>query len=58
MSLDLVITLPTGQQETLPMIVRLITERKLQLRMGEDMKTRPNGFSAQDDKNQVILEKQ
>ena len=27
MSLDLVITLPTGQQETLPMIVRLITER-------------------------------
>ena len=40
------------------MIVRLITERKLQLRMGEDMKTRPNGFSAQDDKNQVILEKQ
>jgi hypothetical protein len=43
---------------TIPMIARLITIDKLQLRMNKDMQTRPIEFSNTDQENQIILIRQ
>jgi hypothetical protein len=45
MSLDIVATAPSGQQSVLPMIIRFITDQKLQVRTSPDMQSRPVGFS-------------
>lgn len=57
-SLDVVITPKSGQQIVVPMIIRFITDQKLQLRIDPDMKSRPIGFSADDPQNQLVLVKQ
>ena len=57
-SLDLVVTPESGQQRVLPMIIRFITDQKLQLKTSPDFQSRPTGFSAKDTENQQILVKQ
>ena len=58
-SLDIVMTNQSGQQSILPMIIRFITDQKLQLRANLDMRrSRPIGFSAEDAKDQMVLVKQ
>jgi hypothetical protein len=56
MTLDFVIKSPSGQQ-VLPMIFRFITDHKIQIRMGEDAKSRPTNFSTDDTVNQMVLTK-
>ena len=58
MYLDLVVTLPSGENQTLPMIVRFITDSKIQLRKSENMGSRPTEFSDSDNNNQIVLIKQ
>ena len=58
MHLDLIGTKATGEQLTLPFIVRFITDRKIQVKMAEDMKTRPVAFSENEDRNQMVLDKE
>jgi hypothetical protein len=57
-SLDLVLSSQSGQQRILPMIIRFITDRELQLRTSSDMESRPTEFSANDTEHQLILVKQ
>src|SRR5262245_26630882 len=40
-SLDLVVTRQSGEQDVLPMIIRFITDQKLQLRTTRDTQSRP-----------------
>ena len=58
MHLDLIATKATGETQTLPFIVRFITDRKIQVKMAEDMKTRPVTFSENEDSNQIVLDKE
>ena len=57
-SLDFVLTSQSGQQRLMPMIIRFITDQKIQIRMSPDMKTRPASFSAEETEQQEILAKQ
>jgi hypothetical protein len=56
--LDVVVTRPNGEQDIVPMIIRFITDRKLQSRISPDLQSRPVSFSGEDTENQLILEKQ
>lgn len=56
--LDLTVQRPSTETATIPMIVRFLTENKIQLRMGDNMLSRPIGFSAEDERNQIVLERQ
>jgi hypothetical protein len=56
--LDLLVTPSSGESRTLPMIVRFITDSKIQLRYAEDMVSRPTGFLPSDNKYQIVLIKQ
>jgi hypothetical protein len=58
MHLDLVATSSSGESRTLPMIIRFLTDSKIQIRMSENMEARPIEFSDSDDINQIILIKQ
>lgn len=58
MHLDLIVTLKDGKSKKLPMIVRFITDNKIQLRMSADMTSRPTEFLDSDQINQIILLKQ
>jgi len=58
MHLDLIITPPTGEKRIIPLIIRFLTDSKIQLRGSDDIKSRPITFSASDDKHQIILMKQ
>jgi hypothetical protein len=58
-AVDVVLTRADGQQQVLPMIVRFITDEKIQLRMSpDDLESRPTSFSAEDTENQLVLVKQ
>ena len=56
--LDVAITSQSGEKIVVPMIIRFITDRKLQLRIDPLMQSRPTGFSADDTQNQLVLVKQ
>jgi hypothetical protein len=56
--LDFVSTDLKGNTNTFPMIVRFVTNDKLQLRMNEDLKIRPTEFSNTDQAMQIILVRQ
>jgi hypothetical protein len=56
--LNVVVTPRSGKQTLLPMIIRFVTDRQLQLRISRDMQSRPTSFSVEDTENQLILEKQ
>ena len=58
MHLDLVITDASGETQVLPMIVRFISDTKLQLRKSDDGNSRPVEFSDADVVNQITLTKQ
>jgi hypothetical protein len=58
MHLDLVLADPTGETHVLPMIVRFISDSKIQLRSSDDMTSRPIEFSDSDEENQIILTRQ
>lgn len=58
MHLDLLIKHASAQTRTIPMIVRFISDTKIQLRISYDMKSRPTEFSNYDSENQIILTKQ
>lgn len=58
MHLDLIVASSTGESRTLPMIVRFITDSKIQLRISKDMNSRPIEFSDSDNKNQIVLTRQ
>jgi hypothetical protein len=58
MSLDVVRTNQTQGENILRMIIRFITDQKLQLRMSPDTKSCPVSFSAEDTENQLVLTKQ
>jgi hypothetical protein len=54
---NIVLAGPSGQSVTMPMIIRFITDRKLQVKIGI-MGSQPAGFSAEDTHDQVVLDKQ
>ena len=58
MHLDLVMTMTSGDTKRLPFIVRLLGDKILQARIGEDSSKRPIAFSENKDINQIILERQ
>ena len=58
MHLDVIVTTTSGETSTLPMIVRFLTDRVIQIRISEDMETRPTRFSDSDNPNQVVFRKQ
>jgi len=58
MALDLVITPGDGKQRGLPMIFRFVTAQTVRIRTNEDFESRPTAFSADDTKNQMVLNKQ
>jgi hypothetical protein len=41
----------------MPMIVRFVSDKKIQVGMAPDMATRPSAFSPEDSQNQVTLAK-
>ena len=55
--LDLVLSL-SGEIKTLPMIIRFITDKKIQLRCGKNLSIRPAEFTNSDDINQIFFVKQ
>jgi hypothetical protein len=58
-ALDVVLTSASGKQLIFPMIIRFVTDRKIQLRKSPDMlPPRPTSFSAGDKVNQLVLVKQ
>lgn len=58
-TLDFIVTSPSGQQlGAIPMIFLFITDRKIQLRLGKDLKSRATGFSADNTETQIVLTKQ
>ena len=57
-SLDFIVTPQSGQQILLPVIIRFITDQKIQVRKSPDLQSRPTSFSAEDTENQTILVKQ
>jgi hypothetical protein len=48
----------SGKQRIVPMIIRFITDQKLQVGTSPDMQSRPTGFSGEDTQDQMILVKQ
>lgn len=58
MHLDVVVSPSSGQKSYMRMILRFITNDKVQARMSEGGITRPTGFSAAEDAYQVLLERQ
>ena len=58
MHLDLIITTTAGQPKILPLIIRFVTEQKIQIKMSADMQSRPIRFSEDDNINQIVLIKQ
>jgi uncharacterized protein (TIGR03067 family) len=58
MHLDLVVTDAFGETQVLPMIVRFISETKIELCKSEDGSSRPSAFSDSDKVNQITLTKQ
>ncbi|MEX2608210.1 MAG: hypothetical protein WD708_12780 [Kiritimatiellia bacterium] len=58
MHLDLVISEKSDGIIVLPMICRFIGDNKLQVRIDEDMKSRPDVFLESVDKNQIIFTRQ
>ena len=57
-ALDVVLTRTDGQQQVLPMIVRFITDQKMQFQLSPDNASRPTNFSPEDTENQLVLIKQ
>jgi hypothetical protein len=58
MTLDFVMTSAAGSQRVLPVIFRFITDQKIQMRISEDIQSRPTSFSSDDTRNQLVLVKQ
>jgi hypothetical protein len=59
MTLDLFVVSPSGQEVgAIPIIFRFVTDQKIQIKVGEDIQSRPTGFSADDTRNQLVLTKQ
>lgn len=56
--LDLTVQRPSNETATIPMILRFLTENKIQLRMSNDEMSRPVDFSGKDERNQIVLERQ
>ena len=57
MHLDFVTKLSSGEETILPMIVRFISDQQIQIRISEDMQSRPTSFSTEESSNQLILVK-
>ncbi|MEY2485123.1 MAG: hypothetical protein QOH39_771 [Verrucomicrobiota bacterium] len=58
MALDVIAKKSSGEQRVIPMIVRFITDQKLQLRFSVDMQSRPASFSVDETRDQIIVTKQ
>jgi hypothetical protein len=58
MTLDFSMVPPSGERRVIPVIFRFITDQKIQMRIGEDIHSRPTSFSADDTRNQLVLVKQ
>ena len=56
--LDIIISNRNGRTFTIPAIYRFITEDKIQIRMSDDIRSRPIDFSDIDQKAQVIMLRQ
>jgi hypothetical protein len=54
----LIIGQESGKQHIVRMIIRFITDQKLQVGTSPDMQSRPTGFSGEDTQDQMILVKQ
>lgn len=58
MTLDFIATAPSGQR-VMRMIFRFITDKQIQVRMGDNFEqTRPTSFSTEDTTDQIVLIKQ
>jgi len=55
--LDLIVMQST-KTVTMPAIIRFLTKNKIQLKVTNDMVSRPEDFSTTEDKNQIVLERQ
>jgi len=58
MHLDFIRVSSKGESQTLPTIVRFITDSKIQLRQSEDKSSRPIQFSESDNFYQILLTRQ
>jgi len=59
MPLDVIATKSSGEQFVIiAMIARFVTDQKLQLRFGPDIRSRPTGFSASETSDQIIVTRQ
>jgi hypothetical protein len=55
--LDIVVKAPAKQGTVIPMIVRFISDRQIQIRIDEDLLSRPTNFSDDGSRNQIVFVK-